>query len=493
MEALGKMKANSMKMVTYAYIFLPIICFFAGWLKIWIAIPSCIIFIVLLIRMVTNKEQTVWIPNDLCLLDIIPVVIIIAFWVYFSGIGGMVFQNKDHWWRNEIFNLLVTKEWPVVSTMQMSDGVSDRGLIYYIGFWLPAAVVGKVFGVEAGYHFQMIWAFLGVLITYYLMCEFWGKISMGPILCLIFFSGLDIIGCILLKVDLASLDPFMHLEWWSGFQFSSFTTQLFWVFNQAIYAWVITLMILRQETNRYVIIIWSCGLLNCTLPFVGMIPFLIYQVVRNCKKSLGDKEKLTKLNKIWSAIVDSRLLSVENIIGGIIGIISFIYLVGNISASNSGSTINYSKGYLFMYCTFIILEVGLYAFVIYPYQKKKALYWICIITLLICPWIRVGSGSDFCMRASIPALLVFMLVFMDSWRCAKKEGKKVIYWSCLLLFILGAVTSISEIWRTTKNTSELYQSGQTIMASPVEESDIMCYPNFSGDVSESLFFKYLAK
>lgn len=488
------MKSNIMKIVGYGYIFIPILCFLGGWLKVWIAIPACIALIVICIRIVANKNEAVWIPDNISLCNIIPVLVVIAFWVYLSGIGGMVFQNKDHWWRNEIFSLLVNKDWPVISSMQMENELSDRGLIYYIGFWLPAAIVGKAFGLEAGYYFQMIWAFVGVLITCYLLCGIWGEISIKPIFGLIFFSGLDIVGCILLGVNLTSLDPFMHLEWWSGFQFSSFTTQLFWVFNQAIYAWVIILMILRQKSNRNVIVIWSCGLLTCTLPFVGMIPFLVYRIICNCKSGFADNKKLTKLKRIFVAIVESELFSVENIIGGaIIGIISFMYLVGNISATNSGSTINYNKGYLFMYCLFIILEVGLYAFVIYPYQKDKALYWVSLITLLICPWIRVGSGSDFCMRASIPALLVFMMIFMDSWREAKRDGKKVIYMSCLLLFILGAVTPFSEIWRTTKGTAELYRNGQTIMSAPVEEGDIMCYPNFSGNVSESLFFKYLAK
>lgn len=76
------------------------------------------------------------------------------------------------------------------------------------------------------------------------------------ILLCVYFSGiggLGIVGCLLLQVDFASLEHFMHIEWWSGFQFSSFTTQLFGGFNQAIYAWVLTLLIMRQKSNRYIV------------------------------------------------------------------------------------------------------------------------------------------------------------------------------------------------------------------------------------------------
>ena len=348
------------------------------------------------------------------------------------------------------------------------------------------------------------------------MCDHLSQISLKPLLGLILFSGLDIVGCLLLQVDFASLEHFMHIEWWSGFQFSSFTTQLFWVFNQAIYAWVLTLLIMRQKSNRYIILIWSCGLLTCTLPFVGMLPFLLYKIYVNArdaqdsnsisatvfsKKQPHERQaSSTKSNpkNIYQRICyfcrGSQLFTLENIIGGgCIGIICFLYEIGNISANNSGNPIHYTKGYLFLYILFLIIEVGLYAFVIYPYQKQNTLYWLCLIVLASCPLIHIGSDQDFCMRASIPALLVFMLLFFDSWEKAKAECNRLIYVGCLVLFLLGAVTPLCEIWRTTKNTVDMYHSGETIMAAPVSKAEIMDYPNFSGNVDESLFFKYLGR
>lgn len=496
------------KTLSFSYILLPIIIFFLGWLKLWLAIPLCIALLIIFLRIINNEQSEQLLTRRLSFQDLFPVIAIILLWVYFSGIGGLVFQNKDHWWRNEIFNLLVMEHWPVIS--------GDRGLIYYIGFWLPSAVIGKIFGFNAGYLFQILWTTLGIFLVWCLMCDHLSQISLKPLLGLILFSGLDIVGCLLLQVDFASLEHFMHIEWWSGFQFSSFTTQLFWVFNQAIYAWVLTLLIMRQKSNRYIILIWSCGLLTCTLPFVGMLPFLLYKIYVNArdaqdsnsisatvfskKQPLERQASSTKSNpkNIYQRICyfcrGSQLFTLENIIGGgCIGIICFLYEIGNISANNSGNPIHYTKGYLFLYILFLIIEVGLYAFVIYPYQKQNTLYWLCLIVLAACPLIHIGSDQDFCMRASIPALLVFMLLFFDSWEKAKAECNRLIYVGHLVLFLLGAVTPLCEIWRTTKNTVDMYHSGETIMAAPVSKAEIMDYPNFSGNVDESLFFKYLGR
>lgn len=477
------------KNLIYGYIFLPIIIFSVGWLRLPIAV--CIVASTLIslwrINSKSTEDNIYFKKSDI--VSIVLVVFVCALAVYFSGIGGFSFQNNDHRWRNEIFNLLVEEKWPVVQLVNMEGGQESRGLVYYIGFWLPAAVIGKIFGLSIGYLFQMFWAILGLFLTCSLLFEYFEKVSVKIVFGFLFFSGLDIIGCFLLGMDIKQIYPFMHLEWWSGFQFSSFITQLFWVFNQAIYAWVIFLMIMRQKTNRHIILIWSTGLLTCTLPFVGMLPFLIFKIVSNFKYKLQIKPR-----KLVNMLKASELFTIENIFGGgCIGLLSFVYEISNISATNSGSHMNYSKGYLFLYIVFMLLEVGVYAFTIYKYQYSNPLFWLCIIVLMLCPWIRVGSGMDFCMRASIPALLILYVLVVDTWKEAKNKKDYVIIISISIIYLLGAVTPFNELWRTTKNTTQLYYDGQYIMAEAVPSEDIMGASNFSGDISKSLFFKYLAK
>lgn len=77
---------------------------------------------------------------------------------------------------------------------------------------------------------------------------------------------------ILGEEELINLNLSTHLEWWAvDFQFTSMTSQLFWVFNQAIPAWVATIMIMTQKHCKNMLFILSLMMLSSTIPFVGLI------------------------------------------------------------------------------------------------------------------------------------------------------------------------------------------------------------------------------
>ena len=235
--------------LVYIYLALPTIIFFAGWLKWYFALPFGLVAAVACVKGFSNsiRDKCLIIDSsvDIEIRTLVKVLLLIALWVYISGIGGWCYQNKDHEVRNAIFRALVQYDWPVISY----DG--SRGLIYYIGFWLPAACVGKVFGLEAGYAAQVVWAVLGIFIVYYLICVYRKKVDLLPILFLIFFSGLDYVGTWILGEEGIDLSLAAHLEWWAyDMQFTSTTAQLFWVFNQAIPAWVSTMLIMTQKSCK---------------------------------------------------------------------------------------------------------------------------------------------------------------------------------------------------------------------------------------------------
>ena len=184
-----KKKIIWLNLLIYIYLFLPVLIFVVGWLKWYWALPFGILMALACVKGFTDSVQC-----DCFLLEksdfriLIKALFLIILWVYLSGIGGWCYQNSDHEARSAIFRALVEYDWPVVSY----DG--SRGLIYYIGFWLPAACFGKVFGLEAGYTVQVIWAVLGIFIVYYLICVFRKKVELWPLVFMIFFSGLDYVG-----------------------------------------------------------------------------------------------------------------------------------------------------------------------------------------------------------------------------------------------------------------------------------------------------------
>jgi hypothetical protein len=181
--------SNIFAILGYVYLALPIIIFFIGWCNVPTAIVGTLIILVSLFLAVKNAPQ-LWLPKDKKqVLFLVSLFVIALIWVYLSGIGALVYQNQDHDCRNPIFEMLVTQPWPVVHN-EYSAFMS-----YYIAFWLPSAVMGKIFGsVQVGYCSQILWAAIGIFLFFYYVLAGLRKKNYIPIIIFIFFSGLDILG-----------------------------------------------------------------------------------------------------------------------------------------------------------------------------------------------------------------------------------------------------------------------------------------------------------
>lgn len=172
------------------------------------------------------------------------VLAVVAVWVYLSGIGSFVFQNGDYWVRNPIFRDLSTYQYPVIYDLSKESEAVQRicgservAFSYYFCWWLPVSYASKLFGLSetARNVLLYLWAVLGILATVYLICRKIGKCTYIVPVVLIVFSGLDIVPWLLKNNIFSNLPWTTHIEWWAGyFQYSSNTTQLFWVFNQSI-------------------------------------------------------------------------------------------------------------------------------------------------------------------------------------------------------------------------------------------------------------------
>lgn len=488
------MREKRILAISYLYVFLPTVIFFLGWVKTWIAVPVCLLLVWSLKKAVdTDIELCLPVWNRRNIIRGIIILLIIAVWVFFSGIGNFVWQNQDHTARNALYEMLVANEWPVVKSVVYEDGIQQRGLIYYIGYWLPAAVTGKIFGVSAGYFFQYIWAVLGISIGAVLLNSSLKQWSVSPVILFVFFSGLDAVGCVL-GDNLKLIFSFAHLEWWNRFQFSGFTTQLYWVFNQAIYAWVLFALIMKQKNNRRILCLWSLGLITCTFPTAGMTPFVLYMIVKNRK---ADGAELSE----GKAAVIYGLMSFENVLGGIVGMICSLYLTGNLSVQNSALPVRSTAPiretedgmyFLFNYILFILIEIGVYYIYIYRRYKKNRLFYISLFSLLICPLVKVGNGGDFCMRASIPSLLILFCMVAKSFQEDMKE-KNIARYVIVAALVVGSITAVHEVGRSVTNTVQQYRRDHEVVNPITSEEKILQSNNFSGEIQNNLFFTCFSK
>jgi len=501
-----------------------------------------------MIKQTTLKESALAISWKSDWYKIALVVALIAVWVYFSGIGGFVWQNSDHWWRNEIFNILVDYDWPAIKGTQSGD----RAVCYYIGFWLVPAIFGKIFGMSTGYFAQYIWAVLGIVLTYFFICRRLKKITIFYLILFIFFSGLDILGLIINDYDaFLNFEWGTHIETWiEGYQYSSFTTQLFWVFNQAIYGWLITLIILEEENNAIVLLI-AAGLLSATLPMVGLCVIALVVVAKNIMR-----EKLIRNNGIIREFLRS-CITYENIVGVIciallgmlyldndttrmsihlsgrqLAILMFVFviltyvsilflrwlrgkgyihlniirehinayilipaslgvlLIAIVIANNNG-TINAGNSVtqdnsIITYLLFLLIEIGAYLLFTIKDYKNDVVYIASIILLLLSPLIVIGAGVDFCMRVSIPGLLILFISFLES--IMRKIKEKHIFSIAIisLVIIIGAITPLNEFVRPFVYKVQYEENG----IKSIGDRNIFEGGNFSTSLDSNLFYKY---
>lgn len=480
---MGKRQAGAyINILIYGYLMLPTLIFMIGWMKWYFALALGMLTALACVRGFSDSIQ------DKCLIISIPadrktflkVILLIVLWVYLSGIGGWCYQNSDHEARNAIFRALVQYDWPVISY----DG--SRALIYYIGFWLPAACIGKIFGLEAGYAAQVIWAVLGIFIVYYLICVYRKKVDLLPVIFLIFFSGLDYVGMWILGGEGIDLNLASHLEWWAyDMQFTSTTSQLFWVFNQAIPAWVSTMLIMTQKNCKNMLFILSLTMLTSTIPFVGLIPIVIYFYIKRVRSD----------RSFWKEV-----FTFQNIVGvALIGGCVFLYLIGNVSGGmigreRAGVAVAEPTAQLLRYLLFYFMEFGIYLYFICRYRKRDSLVYLLTVILVICPLIKVGYDYDFCMRASIPALIILMLMCIETLEEIRLDGKRCLLIAYCIVLLLGAITPFNEIHRSVKKTFWRATYGESVRYPEFNiENELLRFDNFSGEVSGNLFYRYFAK
>ncbi len=550
--------ALCVNILIYFYLVLPNLIFIIGWLKWYWALLLGVLVSFACVRGFTDSER--WNNSEIKGYDtgtMLKALLLIVLWVYLSGIGGYCFQNRDYGIRNAIFRALVQYDWPVIS----AEG--SRGLIYYIGFWLPAAFIGKIFGMAAGNAMQVLWAAAGIFIVYYLICVYRSKMNLLPVIFMIFFSGLDFVGAWLLNEDIVNLKAGNHLEWWArDFQFTSMTSQLFWVFNQTIPAWVATIFILKQKNCRNMIFILSLLMLSSTIPFVGLIPIVLYLYVKRIAEAKENWKEIFTFQNIVGAIPlggcmflyfsgnMSGKIFIENyekwaikglvitlpfvLLTGLLFVILalrrsqtaphkngkrkkwkeaatfptiaaalsaalflFLYISGRISentsvGANGEQVVNEPSAILLRYLLFYAIEFGGYLYFVAQTHKKDVQIYLITLILLICPFIKIGNGADFCMRASVPALFWLMLICMDTFEDILMSGKKHLIIGYCVILLLGALTPFNEIHRTVNITFWRATRGESVRCPEKSiENNLLQGEYFSGEIN--FFYKYFAK
>lgn len=507
---------KQIKRVTAVYVALPVLTFLIGYMKPVIGLPGAAVFIAALWSVLRSRNTEL--SHDSALTfsvrGIMLLFVVILLWGYLGGLNGFFYQSSDWGIRNAVYRDLVTHRWPVVYGEKMT------ALVYYIGHWLVPAAAAKpfyhLFGTRIGWFVarQLLWGWtsLGLfLLALELMVYTNADTRRKKVLCmvgLIGFSGMDALGAwVAGRWDAVTAPETLHFEWWSkNYQFSSLTTCLYWVFNQAVIPWLIVMSVLFERDPRNYLF-WGVTCLLCgPFPFVGLV---VLMLVKAGVFLVGRARERAWADGARAVFSPANLI----LLFTVLPVLALFFMANNaVSAGVASSAAGAQESvgaagvlrdgipaYLRTFLHVFVLDVGVYLYLISARRKKDPLFYAIALSLLILPYFKIGNSWDFAMRSTIPAVFVLMVYVVDEgiwaverWHgaCSGQRLKSV----CLLgVFLVGMMTPGMEIYRGlynvwTKGTVRLEdRSVMTLEGQPVSL-------NFEAAAfTDSAFFSKLAK
>jgi len=493
---------RGMLIAAYGYLTLPSLLFVLGWLRLDIGIPVAIVLViacVCCVRAETPVTSDFLTATPARRQDLVAVILLVVAWFVLSGVGGYAFQNLDHHWRNIIFRDLVFARWPLVVTAPPGLPGSGQllGFVYYLGHWLPAAAIGKLLGFSAALHALFIWSLLGGLLAFYFFFRHLRTLTFGLGVLFVAFSGLDIVGMMLMRLLSHTALPELgeHLESWAPyFQYSSITTTLYWVFNQAICVWVIVMLLLNQRRPGNLGYLLAMSFICAPYPAIGLVPIVLclgYRLIAEVPRQPRPR---------WLTF---RSVAPLLLLGGICGA---YYL-----ANNQQAGLGLGSGFFFhlfpcsfrtvgIYLLFCLLEYGVFVLLLTPAFRREPLFVVTGVALTLIPLYHSGVNNDFVMRASIPLLLVVMVYLARYFTREPAEQHRPTRIALLILLAIGAWTPSAEIIRSLVNTFQGTTIADRFHSYGDQHTEMLMLhtpaefgTQFGSHVEQSFFFKYLAR
>lgn len=478
-----KISNKLLKNISFIYVFLPVFIFILFWIRKYISIPLSIICIIILIRYFKTNESdrgSFKVSKWFMLI----VALIAALWCFLGGIAKLFYQPSwffDNVVRNTMYRDLVKESFPVMYKI----GNTNYSLCYYIGQWLVPAVISKLFllkPMSLGSNIVLfLWCFWGVFLIFLWIIKVFksrsNKKSLLIILSFILFSGLNIVGMFIVNGKF-SIDQILNgFEWWNiDYQYSSFTSLLFWVYNQAIVPILITLMLYDSDDYKNSCCLLAFGVLSGPYPLLGlgiyMITMCFLEIIRN--------KNIRLLSKYFSI---QNILSILFILP-----IFVLYYLGN-CAIHKQSLVTIKLG---PYILFVLLEFLLYVILIWKrHDKSKNGTQLYVVTfyLLVIPFL---GGVDFIMRVSIPYLVILWILIIKF--IENENSNKV---KKVILIILLSISTISPLGECFRGIYCGIVDGN-FFTNPGELDSIFVLPtgfsnNYVSLEDNSIFNKYILK
>ena len=427
---------------TIGYLCLPLVIFLAGWFEWWVALPliACTAYA---LRPLIGRRSNAGSRLPVTRLQLMVAVAVGCGWTVFGGTDHLLFANADWHIRDAVMHDLVASPWPVgYGLLEGQETLLRAPLAYY----LPAALIGKGFGLAAAHMALAAWTAMGAtlfLLQVLSLTPSRPGVAVLAAAVVVFFSGFDIIGSLLNDGPRFRTDWNIttHLEWWAGsYQYSSLTTQLFWVPNHALGGWLVVGLLFRDKgathLDSMLPILLVAAVLWSPLSAIGLVPFLVWKVGAGMLKQ---RSMRLLRPEVWAPA-----LAVGLVVAGYIALdpshIKKGLALGKQAADDTVLD-------LLRLAQFFLLEAGIIGFVILLIRPSGEMI-LALLVLALLPFAYFGPANDLVMRASIPSLAVLAisacLALVQKTADQRALRNKLVLGGMLAI---GAVTGIEEFAR----------------------------------------------
>ena len=455
--------------ITLAYLALPLLIFLLGWLKLIYALPLAVAMVALLVYW-GGEIKAEFRPTRR---SVVICGVIALLWTGITG-AGIGFQTADWFKHDAMLKALTFLDWPV------SLG-PDASLVYVLGFYLPSAAFGKVFGYIGTNLFLFAWAVFGFMLALlWFVHHVKGKTGLVALLFIV-VAGMDIVtywfqysfGFPQVRTDAESHAGWLPY-WGMGvgiFQAPQHTlpaylgASLFWK--------------LKDEDGFYK----TCCLL------VAMV---------FCW-SVGSSMGLALLILAWCVLnrryIPKLFSPVRQVIGGLLALPLLLFL--------SSSHFSVVTGFFFAevvekswlgYLGYLVAEFGVVAALAIPLAPRhyRRMLIAIVVLLVLIPVYKVGKFHDLSSQALNPALFIFWcLVF---YSCLHSRLRKTVRRRLVALVavcvLLGAANAVAYVRSALADYSIPVSSPERVftIGNILDPGDGRQYFGRT----DSLFFKYLS-
>ncbi len=413
--------------ITLAYLALPYALFFPFWLN---ASAASVMMITMAIALGVSWKlapaHNASLNNTFSITsDSINVTNLLGFlgllvWLNLSGVGGYGYQSPDYGMHNGRLKDLIDFSWPVRYN-------PDANLVYYVGYYLPSAALGKLFGPVLAMRSMLPWTLLGVSLALRWLTLLTGTRHTSLLLVAVFilFGPQDMLG--VLFAAFFNNNAQLAFSQWSFWEttddmdfwvspgmpfflgnFVSNTFQLYWAPHQIVVGWLSGALALQAFTSKntsllifpYALLcLWSPTVMLALFPLMLGITLILLR---------DDFKGLFSLPNLFAVLLLTPVFAV-------------FYTSGSALTNPYHWTLaQLTPMQWLLFGLFHLLSWGLYTVACWPYlrqasRRERYLAGLVLGNFALLSLLVYGEWSDLICRGAAPLSFCLLVLLLRAW------------------------------------------------------------------------------